>query len=1207
MEKAMNRTFKVVFNQARACLVVANEITRVLKKKGSKTVLAVAALAFIVTPTLAGEASAGEDVTINKTSTTESVTGYYLGTATSESLGSEGKAVNITVEGKEVEGGSPSKAVNLEYGAKLTIEGKTIDITSSGRGLQASENSVLTVGSENTKEFSIDAGSQGVLAGWGSSTTARATVKAQAETITIKTKGNAISLGDNSDVSLKATQKIELESSNACIETSSGTKQSQVSLDAKEISIKSETGYGINVGFSTASTIQIGSEDTELISIESKDNAIFARNQSQIQLMGKAITFASEAADGVIQIQNGTEATVAPDNATSLSITAETLSWENSPAYGFVVFSNSQLNIDANTYIKATKAIDTRGNSTININKDGNKTTQIQGDIVFETPNEPGNAGQSGKYINSHVTINFDGENSFWKGRAYQVYKVEGSDTESIGLDGDASYNGNVTGFSLSFSNKAKWTVSGNSFINSLTLSDGGIVDASEAKTLNVGTWDPTTSEVVAGFKVSGKGNKLTLGEETILNGTIVIADESELITPLSTVFAIEVDEDSSVVTKVTKRLNVETASGATQATLTIPDAFTVSASVLAAINEACGEVAFNLENVTVDLSSTDGESGTSQTTAIRTDITTKSLTGSGNLAINSGKTLTISGENESSDVGTIELGVVESGETGSSTLEIKNQTNVTVSEIKGNGVVLVAENSSVEVETLSGTSKISVGEVNGEGATLSVKNLAMTGGAIFVDPADGFHSTFFVESLASDTLDTNITVGNGGLVVFGSATESEANAAIASVGLSSSTAVVYTTKAATLGSSGSVVIDPTATEADETYAQKLVVRNGGTLVIDQAALNGATVFEGATSVVVADEANFGVVNAAIGTISLGAAVTDESTEGSSATISVYTDSPFLTATLANDTGIITIAGSSDSEGKAVIASLGIQSMIRRADMILAETIADRAAETDPGSNLWVMVRGERYEQDSLGDGAGFHANMGYGAFGAEFAPSEKTNIGLAFQYGHGTVKGDVGSAKNKTKDYSATIYGSALLGDTGIKLLGEVAYTQSSNDITNTYYSGLNQDLDAKMISGGVTLQKRFDFENFTLTPSIGARVSKLKTDAMKLGVNKLDKQSQTIVQVPIALRLAGKTAETENGWSITPRFKVAYIPTFGDKEIDIYGVKKTVLDTSPVQGAFGINFQKGGFSIDATANAGVGNRGTSSIGGKLEMNYRF
>ncbi len=730
-------------------------------------------------------------------------------------------------------------------------------------------------------------------------------------------------------------------------------------------------------------------------------------------------------------------------------------------------------------------------------------------------------------------------------------------------------------------------------------------MDASKAKVLNVGKLNTTTSSIESGFTVSGTGNQLILGDDTALLqqstvtsdltettlATITMAQDSELITNLSTAFTVT-EDSNSVVTDATNRFTVVLDSDASIATLTIPDDFTVTAAALTTMNEAYKAVTLNLENVTVKFDSE--ASDTDKTTTVHTDIITKSITGQGDLAIKSGKTLTISGE-EKSDIGSIELGVVETGETGSSTLKVSNQANVKVTELTGKGVVLV-------------------GEYEGEGATLSVGTLSMSGGAIFVDPADGFHSTFFVESLGTDnTLDTNITVGNRGLVVFGSATESEANAAIDSlVGLSSesTSAVVYTTKAAVFGESGSVVIDPSARAAVETYARKLVVRNGGTLVIDQAALNGATVFENATNVVVAGAANFGVVNAAIGQIPLVTGTTDETdavTVETEATISVYTDSPFLTATLANDTGIITIAGSSDSEGQAVISSLGIQSMIRRADMILAETIADRAAEMELGSNLWVMVRGERYEQDGLDDGAGFHANMGYGAFGAEFAPNEKTNIGLAFQYGHGTVKGDVGSAKNKTKDYSATLYGSALIGDTGIKLLGEVAYTQSSNDITNTYYTGLNQDLDAKMISGGVTLLKRFDFDSFSLTPSIGARVSKIKTDAMKMGLNKLDKQSQTIVQVPIALRLAGKTAQTENGWSVTPRFKVAYIPTFGDKEIDIYGVEKTVLDTSPVQGAFGINFQKGGFSIDATANAGVGNRGTSAIGGKLEMNYRF
>ena len=43
----MNKTFKVVFNRARAGLMVANEITSSVQKKGTKTVVAVAALGLM--------------------------------------------------------------------------------------------------------------------------------------------------------------------------------------------------------------------------------------------------------------------------------------------------------------------------------------------------------------------------------------------------------------------------------------------------------------------------------------------------------------------------------------------------------------------------------------------------------------------------------------------------------------------------------------------------------------------------------------------------------------------------------------------------------------------------------------------------------------------------------------------------------------------------------------------------------------------------------------------------------------------------------------------------------------------------------------------------------------------------------------------------------------------------------------------------------
>lgn len=43
----MNKTFKVVFNRARHGLMVANEITSSVQKKGTKTVLAVAAASLL--------------------------------------------------------------------------------------------------------------------------------------------------------------------------------------------------------------------------------------------------------------------------------------------------------------------------------------------------------------------------------------------------------------------------------------------------------------------------------------------------------------------------------------------------------------------------------------------------------------------------------------------------------------------------------------------------------------------------------------------------------------------------------------------------------------------------------------------------------------------------------------------------------------------------------------------------------------------------------------------------------------------------------------------------------------------------------------------------------------------------------------------------------------------------------------------------------
>ncbi len=1122
--------------------------------------------------------------------------------------------------------------------------------------------------------------------------------------------------------------------------------------------------------------------------------AVFALRGGQVTLTADTINVTTASDYGSIHSQNNTGTSATPEGTSKIEIKADTLTVKNTKkdetkeSAGLSAFSNGILSVDAkNLTVSGQAAIYTRGNAKVTVAGGADHKTTLTGDIVFGTGKE---ASSSGSHINANVDVTLTGKDSSWTGSSYQEYLIDGSMTKSVALTGNPTKNGNVTGFNLTLENGAKWTLTGDSFVNNLVVEDGSTVDATKARTLN---------------------------------GSITLKDDSELIAPLATAFTTTTEKDSSVVNGATACLSISSESDKS-AKLTINDVFTYTSDALTAMTDAYEAITLHLTNATLKLLPTLEE----KTTTIATDLATSSITSEGDdalhVSLKEGKTLTLGvGEEKSeSNVGTISLTALEAedGTKQGATLKATNNTTVTTTEVAGDshGIVIVTDASTLETEKVTGTKKIEVtekstlkattidshgviqldagskvevgklthsnatatdaavtlkedshltaghisdvkhlslgnntsltlgsdehtetstiekitfnvveddtasatvkvakaakaqvtsiegngngtlhiaenselkvdtiqhvaevkvhdsdvkveeihgndvtsvsvhqegslevktvkdldkvevtagstlqattienvkaitltgesemavhtlsatdasirvGEVDGEGAKLSVKNLAMTGGSIFVDPAYG-HSTFHVESLASETLNANVTTGSGASVIFGSATESEVDSAVSSLrGLSNVTALVFMKKGIKVGTSGSIIIDPRASAEVTGFDKKVLIRNGGTLVIDQAAVGSTTLFDEATALLIENEARIGIVNAALGVIDLGTTVTEEA----GSTLTLYTDSPFVLGSLDAASGKITLRGTAPDGATDVIASTGIQSMIRHADAVLAETVADRAASRESG--LWVSVRGERYEQDDVG--SGFTADVGYGAFGADFAPTVGTRLGLAVQYGHGKVKGNAFSVKNKMKDYSATLYGSTLLGATGVNLLGEVAYTQSKNDVSTSYHAALNQDLDAKMLSAGITLQKAFEVGCARITPSVGVRISRIEADRMSVGAASIDMQKQTIVQVPLAVRLSTKPVETASGWSITPRFKVAYIPTFGDKKIDVFGTKSTVLDTSPVKGAFGINFKKGGFSLDATAQCGVGNRGTSSIGGKIGLNYAF
>ena len=1052
---------------------------------------------------------------------------------------------------------STSGSVDLE-GAGIKLADTTINVTSEKAravGIQGTQTVSTAVLVETTGNTDVN-------------------VRSGATAIGVLQNGGTMKLGSEQSekVSIKTTAT-EKDALALAIAVENGGK---LTVDGKEISVESN-GYGIQV--TENSKVAIGTDKTESINIQAADLGLFVSRVTgqegpQVTMKAKNISVKTDGDFG-IHVQNSTEQKKAPENASSLSIAAENLNVTNQGGLGLSAFSNGKLDIDANVQVEAKNAIDVRGNSTVYINKDGNKSTVLKGDIVFETPNSPEDSQNSGKLINAYVNVNLTGEDSSWTGRSYQEYKIDGEYQKLVGLEGDASYHGNVTGFNLTVADGAKWVLTDSSFVNTLTLKDGGIIDATKAAEFNVGTWE--NGGVKSGFTVSGTGNKLTLGEKTELSGTITMENGSELITPLDTAFK-DIEKESDVITGGVGRLAIKGPDSGS-ATLTINDTFTLTTGAFTQFGEAYESVALNLANATLKLDQSE------RAINIPTDVALGAITDKKDVNVNvNGKKLTISGNGKESSIGTLDFGDNSSA-----------------------GEFAARNNTIVNVEKLTGNGGVYVGEREGAGAKMFVNNLAMSGGRIFVDPIHG-HSVLGVNELGTDnTLTTQIIAGDGALVTIGTTSEAEARAALAKVeGAGSAKSVVFMKKAISIGQGG-FYIDPAAT--DNSGSSNLVhVGADGLLAVDQGAVGDSPVFGAAQ--VHFEGGKLAVVNAAPGTLTMMSQnpPTDTATQPAPllAAEAVLTDNPFVSVAGVSDTAV-TLEASASQEGMSTLASMGIQSMIRRADMVLAETIADRmAGEVQTGSNLWVDVRGERYERDNLDNGAGFKADIGYGAFGAELAPTETTTLGVAFQYGNGTVKGDVASVKNKTKDYGFALYGSAMFGDTGVKAIGEVAYTKSTNDITSSL-ALMNQDTDATMLSAGVKAQKSFDLGTFEVIPSLGVRVSHIKTDAMRAGNVQIEKQKQTIVQIPLALRVNAKATETASGWSVTPKFKVAFIPTVGDKSIEVFGVKQSVIDTSPVQGSFGVGFAKGNLTIDAAAHLGAGNKGTSAVGGKVGLTYRF
>jgi len=326
----------------------------------------------------------------------------------------------------------------------------------------------------------------------------------------------------------------------------------------------------------------IGGDETELIYAKGGDGFVVlqkAAGSPKLELNAKNIVI--EATDAGVWAQNNSESLDIPGKHTTVNLNAENISIKTN-AFGVAAFSNSEINLNGNVLIEAPNAIDVRGNSLVNINKTGDKhTTVLKGDVVFETPNSPGDAQNSGKIINAYVNVGLHGENSVWTGRSYQEYKVNDKYEQIVELEADP-YHGNVTGFKTEISNGGKWNVTGDSFVNTLNLQGNATVEGNDAVTrFNAGE-----------ITVSGAYNKLLFERGTAVNAHLTVKHNADLTTRVDTAFASTLNGD--IVTVAAPKANFVFEEGST---LHVDDAVKYTNAALEGMSKAYSNLSMVLDN----------------------------------------------------------------------------------------------------------------------------------------------------------------------------------------------------------------------------------------------------------------------------------------------------------------------------------------------------------------------------------------------------------------------------------------------------------------------------------------------------------------------------------------------------------------------------------------------------------------------------------
>lgn len=355
--------------------------------------------------------------------------------AASAKVNLAGNDVKIQAQGTD----APVYGVFSETGSNVSISGNTVEIS--------------TVGGKNGLNGKI--GSSAIYAD-------KSNIIVDANKIVINTDkakenayavygncGSHITLGKDANSEVQISSNSEGNAMGVVVATASTSATtaaaSQVSVQGAKINVAAEGGQKARGLYAQdQNEIIVGNAGSDIhISAKGEDAAgIIAIEHGSVALNGQNAVIDADGSkySTGIHVQNNDMT----DETNRATVNVNTENTTINAVTALSAMSHSVLNVNSNLVTNGKNAILTRGNSDVNINTDGQHTTQLNGDIVFNYDGD-----SSGTGIDSNVNVNLNGEGSSWTGNTKAEWNSASGKPDEAKLA--------VSHMNLNVANGAQW------------------------------------------------------------------------------------------------------------------------------------------------------------------------------------------------------------------------------------------------------------------------------------------------------------------------------------------------------------------------------------------------------------------------------------------------------------------------------------------------------------------------------------------------------------------------------------------------------------------------------------------------------------------------------------------------------------------------------------------------------------------------------